>query len=285
MPNVGRPSRDCHLCRQRRVKVSISRGLYQTCLNDHSAQCDLRHPECERCIKLGKQCPGYRDESDSMFRVEDPTSFAAGVNRDHRRKRGGNTTQSSTRKTSNSPANTSDLGMSTAPPAQIILFGSSSLDQGPLLSALPTDDVARQPADSVVPSSPLVSPSLPLVESWETHVIPFCLDNLLPPRRQQRTELSFLAFLPDMVAELGRESPVGLACQAISWAFLASRTKTPEATSKRAMSYGQALTSTNAALREPFLQTRDDTLASVWLLSLYEVRLHHPFTNVMGSNR
>lgn len=42
--------------------------------------------------------------------------------------------------------------------------------------------------------------------------------------------------------------------------------------SMQAKTYGQALTATNAALQDPSLQTKDETLACIWLLSLYEVR-------------
>ncbi|KAH7367099.1 hypothetical protein B0T11DRAFT_50364 [Plectosphaerella cucumerina] len=57
MPNTGKPSRDCHLCRQRRVK------------------CDLARPSCQRCIKYGKPCPGYRDEQDLVFRHAAPAAL------------------------------------------------------------------------------------------------------------------------------------------------------------------------------------------------------------------
>ncbi|KAK4944417.1 hypothetical protein LTR10_016091 [Elasticomyces elasticus] len=205
-----------------------------------------------------------------MFRVEDPTSFAEGVNRDRRRRRGANTTQPSSRQTSKSPANTSDLGAPVAPLGQVTLTRSSSQAQGTPESSPPKEDLAIQLADSMVALASLVSPPRPLAESWETHMMPFCFDNLMQ-RRSPQTQLYFLGFLPDMVVELGRDSSVGLACQAISWAFLTNRTRAPEAVSKRTMTYGQALAMTNVALRDPSLQTRDDTLASVYLLSLYEL--------------
>ncbi|ODA81908.1 hypothetical protein RJ55_00413 [Drechmeria coniospora] len=50
MPNTGKPSKDCHLCRKRRVK------------------CDLGRPGCLRCIKYGVDCPGYRDQAELVFR-------------------------------------------------------------------------------------------------------------------------------------------------------------------------------------------------------------------------
>ncbi|OAA64927.1 Fungal transcriptional regulatory protein [Cordyceps fumosorosea ARSEF 2679] len=57
MPNTGRPSLDCHLCRQRRVK------------------CDLARPACQRCTKYGAVCPGYRDQQALVFRNADPSTL------------------------------------------------------------------------------------------------------------------------------------------------------------------------------------------------------------------
>ncbi|KAE8379709.1 hypothetical protein BDV26DRAFT_156031 [Aspergillus bertholletiae] len=53
MGNTGLPSKDCHLCRRRRVK------------------CDLARPGCLRCKKIGNDCPGYRDlgRLGSNFRI------------------------------------------------------------------------------------------------------------------------------------------------------------------------------------------------------------------------
>ncbi|KAK1977016.1 hypothetical protein LZ30DRAFT_753112 [Colletotrichum cereale] len=48
MPNIGKPSPNCHLCRQRRVK---------------------------RCVKYGVQCPGYRDDQDLRFLHTDSVTF------------------------------------------------------------------------------------------------------------------------------------------------------------------------------------------------------------------
>ncbi|KAK2060048.1 hypothetical protein LY76DRAFT_615356 [Colletotrichum caudatum] len=48
MPNIGKPSPNCHLCRQRRVK---------------------------RCVKYGVQCPGYRDDQDLRFQHTDSVTY------------------------------------------------------------------------------------------------------------------------------------------------------------------------------------------------------------------
>ncbi|KAK6227367.1 hypothetical protein QIS74_00922 [Colletotrichum tabaci] len=57
MPNTGKPSPNCHLCRQRRVK------------------CDLARPQCQRCIKYGVLCPGYRDDQDLLFQHTDAAAY------------------------------------------------------------------------------------------------------------------------------------------------------------------------------------------------------------------
>ncbi|EXJ71797.1 uncharacterized protein A1O5_05607 [Cladophialophora psammophila CBS 110553] len=74
-----------------------------------------------------------------------------------------------------------------------------------------------------------------------------------------------------MLSDAGEDSSIALACRAIGHAFLTSKVDTPETRSKRAVTYGQALKATNMALEDPLMQSQDETLASVWLLSLYEL--------------
>ncbi|KAJ9309741.1 transcriptional regulator family: Fungal Specific TF [Paecilomyces variotii] len=63
MPNTGKPSQGCQLCRQRRVK------------------CDPQRPECQRCIKYGVACPGYRDQQELMFRNANAATIEKRKNR------------------------------------------------------------------------------------------------------------------------------------------------------------------------------------------------------------
>ncbi|KAH7310062.1 C6 zinc finger protein [Rhexocercosporidium sp. MPI-PUGE-AT-0058] len=51
---TGRMSRGCESCRKLHTK------------------CDEKRPACSRCLRIGKKCTGYRDESDLMFRHTDP---------------------------------------------------------------------------------------------------------------------------------------------------------------------------------------------------------------------
>ncbi|KAI2626700.1 hypothetical protein GGR54DRAFT_481214 [Hypoxylon sp. NC1633] len=52
MVYCGKASQGCQNCRTRRIK------------------CDKKRPECSQCIRVGKKCPGYRDQLSLMFRDE-----------------------------------------------------------------------------------------------------------------------------------------------------------------------------------------------------------------------
>lgn len=52
MVNTGKPSGGCKLCRARRIK------------------CDEGKPACQKCIRIKKQCPGYRDPFEGKIRDE-----------------------------------------------------------------------------------------------------------------------------------------------------------------------------------------------------------------------
>ena len=49
MPYRGKPSKGCQECRKRKIR------------------CDQRTPGCLNCEKVGRPCPGYRDQTDLMF--------------------------------------------------------------------------------------------------------------------------------------------------------------------------------------------------------------------------
>ncbi|KAI0455377.1 hypothetical protein F5B21DRAFT_195438 [Xylaria acuta] len=52
MVYCGKASQGCQSCRTRRIK------------------CDKKRPECSQCIRIGKRCPGYRDQLSLLFRDE-----------------------------------------------------------------------------------------------------------------------------------------------------------------------------------------------------------------------
>ncbi|KAI0512578.1 hypothetical protein F5B22DRAFT_297379 [Xylaria bambusicola] len=52
MVYCGKASQGCQSCRTRRIR------------------CDKKRPECSQCIRVGKKCPGYRDQLSLIFRDE-----------------------------------------------------------------------------------------------------------------------------------------------------------------------------------------------------------------------
>ena len=74
MPNIGRPSRGCQECKDRKVKVRLQPLLLKAkSLMKSSFQCDQATPACKRCVRNDRQCSGYPSASDVIFR----NSFAA----------------------------------------------------------------------------------------------------------------------------------------------------------------------------------------------------------------
>jgi hypothetical protein len=69
MVYCGKPSKGCTHCRTRRIKVSgYSRAGCMSVADKF--KCDLVNPACSQCLRVGKLCPGYRDQLELMFRDE-----------------------------------------------------------------------------------------------------------------------------------------------------------------------------------------------------------------------
>jgi len=197
MPNTGRPSRDCHECRRRRVKVSCTdkRRWLQT----KTLQCDLVRPECQRCTRIGKRCPGYRDETSVLFRNEDMSSFAGpSANRDRRRS-----------KTDEG----SEIEHSESTTPQLLLGPNQSMGQ-----------FNFQYMNSMVMQHGWHSPPLrTLPEQWSQHAVPLVLCMLSAQRPDGLRYLGKAEFLPEMLSRQVEGAPLILCCKALGMAFLANK--------------------------------------------------------------
>ncbi|OQU98387.1 hypothetical protein CLAIMM_04182 [Cladophialophora immunda] len=186
-----------------------------------------------------------------MFRVESPTSFAQGVNRDRRRRR-------------LSPPQPSGPRRTSSPLAESMGSGKRTEEDNPPPRRLLDPDV-------VIFSGWYLFPTRQLAECWDSHALALAFSNISCPQRHKATlGLIDTNFLSSMVSEAGPDSSIVLACRAIGHAFLTRKNDRPETRSMRVETYGQALKATNEALEDPVTQMQDETLASVWLLSLYE---------------
>ncbi|KAK8924926.1 hypothetical protein VCV18_005352 [Metarhizium anisopliae] len=256
MPNTGRPSQDCHLCRQRRVKIasnaapSINTTLtaYNTAA-DPLSQCDLGRPGCQRCVKYGVECPGYRDQHDLVFRNANPSTVKK------RRKRAAAKEGGQDDSKSPSPA-----GTRSSTPASLVSNGEATFTFDSKTELLPL------PGDTV--STALTSISRPLTEHWTNHSVPIILN-----------VYSTLDFLHNIYRINPRNGPLVWAAHLFTRTYVTnirypvSVYKESEVENQRELGtyLGKTLSAVNTALKEPDGAFRDDVLATVWILANYEV--------------
>ncbi|PSR75244.1 hypothetical protein BD289DRAFT_487186 [Coniella lustricola] len=268
MPNVGRPSRDCHLCRKRRVK------------------CDLTKPRCVRCGKYGVVCPGYRPAAGLVFHNANMASL------------GGEAVCSASSSSSSSPlppaleptatpASTArrpkrdpSLGLPASPsstpqrpqyhwlpPLTTPLSESRSAHAVPLLISLYSSRAApaapaRQRLHRAGPT-PTTGPPPPPHQS-------------LPSTSSAQPSAAYYDVLLALLHRRGSE-PLQLAVEAQADAYLRNQSNDSfalrpcsESTVAATRSYGKALQALNRALQDPKERIRDGTLIAALLLSSHE---------------
>lgn len=226
------------MCRTRRIKVShypgrvssltIPRRLTST---HHQQQCDETKPTCNQCAKSRRQCPGYKDEFDLVFRNE----TQATERRARRASKKALTQKTTTEKSDSS---------------------SPELEVSPTFS----DDI-KSPLEQAVVSSL----NVPVEHQATCH---FIANFILLPSEGDRGFMDFIipllkqdssghlqhAFNACSIAYLNNRGGMG-----------------GRFSDKALHEYTKALNGTNAALRSTDSQLSDSTLAAVLLLGLFEV--------------
>lgn len=198
----------------------------------------------------GKRCPGYRDESNLIFKHESVNSLSglAGA-RDRRR------TKSEDPSARDAPSGSAI--------SEIIArqdTGKLSLDVGCLRKI--DDFVLREEYhDAFDPQTPYV---------WEENAVILAL-SLFSHDAGDYRNWGYMEFLPSMFEEASTQSPFKLACTALGLAFLANRFESPEARWMRDQAFGTALKATNSSLGDPKLSIQDEVPVAIWLLGNYEV--------------
>lgn len=212
-----------------------------------TVQCDLGRPECERCLRVGKRCPGYRDETSLLFRNEDATTLMGpSASRDRRR-------------LNIEEAFETDNPGSTAP---------QNLPQ-PTRSLAHFDFTAM---DSIVMQQGWHSHQLRLhPEQWGSLAVQLVLSMLSAQRPHGSRYFGKAEFLPAMLLRQNDEAALTLCCRALGLAFLTNKSGTDTANTIRDRAYGQALAAANGLVGDTVLCRTDEASVSVWLLSLYEV--------------
>jgi len=206
-------------------------------------------------MKIGKRCPGYRDETSMLFRNEDVSSLARpSASRDRRRSK------------TEEGSETEHSG-STTP--QQALTRVSSTETYPTL----TREVNFRQMDAIIMQQGWKSPPPRMLpEHWDAHAVPLVLSMFSAQEPNGHRYFGQAEFLSDILARQGDEAPVVLCCKALGLAFLANKSTIESARTLRNHVYGQALLAANGLVGDPILGREDEAAVSVWLLSMYEVR-------------
>ncbi|KEY64789.1 hypothetical protein S7711_08068 [Stachybotrys chartarum IBT 7711] len=256
MPNVGRPSKDCHLCRSRRVKVQPTPFVH----------CDLGRPACQRCIKYGAECPGYRAPQDLIFR--DDTFRAKG-----KRKRALDEALPQASKTTDSTHSHSPV------------LTSSESDVAPSLQPRPGEGASgRDSSCQISPRSSTSGVHLPLGQSINVHWTANSVSMVLHV-------YSALEFLQSAYRLVRDDSPLIWAAHLFSRTYVTnlqyptsmSRQSRQESEQELGGYLGKVLSSVNSALKDPTGPFRNDVLATIWVLTNYEL-LAGSFTDFGPNN-
>ncbi|KAF4998839.1 hypothetical protein FGRMN_2894 [Fusarium graminum] len=238
MPNTGKPSKDCHLCRSRRVK------------------CDLARPACQRCIKYGVECPGYRDEQELVFRNANPTTVKKRKKKTQQRALIESVVSFDTPSSSSSSPSSSNGDAAT--PSTIIGDDHELLPSSPKVIDLAKYANSR---DTLI-----LPPSIN--EHWTSHSIPILLD-----------VYDTLDFLHDVFKTAGPQGPLLWATHLFARTYItnvryptAIDNGSVEQSDRELGTYlGKTLNSISQALKTPGGAMRDDVLATIWILTNYEL--------------
>ncbi|ROW12635.1 hypothetical protein VMCG_00372 [Cytospora schulzeri] len=283
MVYCGKPSKGCVNCRERKIR------------------CDQRQPGCGQCEKRQKQCSGYRNLVDLMFRDE-----SSHVINKARKKR----TQPPLDKTA--PSRKGAIPTPTASqPSSIGSDSSTSPEQlswTPAASSASIADPCGQP-DAVIPLrgwSPAQSPpTKPLLDSKcdargrevsrSEHRRPPLVDasasisySLSPSLQERGINLFVARYITvsenlshhryDFVLDLWKPNtsepehdPVLAGITAVGLVGVAEMNRSDAILNAARQSYGKALCLTNAALRDPGEAVKDTTMLSVLVLGLFEM--------------
>ncbi|RDL31790.1 Zn2 DNA-binding protein [Venustampulla echinocandica] len=213
------------MCRTRRIK------------------CDETKPTCNQCAKSRRQCPGYKDDFDLVFRNETQAT--------ERRARRTLTTgkQSNIRVTIQNPH--------------------------PALSSAPNDGsnltiTSTSGADMAMALASPMSLSIPIEQQAPCY---FMSNFVLAPSNDAGTPRGYFDFLAPLMKNEHPDSQLASAFSAVAMASLANR---PNSKSRKelkyisVMQYAKALKATNLALQDPSKQKTDQTLAAILMLGFYE---------------
>ncbi|KAK1483038.1 hypothetical protein CABS01_02774 [Colletotrichum abscissum] len=218
-------------------------------------------PQCQRCIKYGVQCPGYRDDDGMRFQNADPTSF------ERRKKKRNHQHQDQDDEaalTTNSRTGT----------LQIIEF-TPELSTAASISTSASPGSSRQPSRQSTPATSVttdtttstqLSVALPVLKTirqhWTAESIPLVLGFY-----------ESLDFLPGLFRGAGQNHCLVLTGQVFTRAYMINKFRPRADYRELSIVLGHALAAVQEAIRNPKTYTSDSTIVAVWLLGNYELMI------------
>ena len=223
----------------------------------NTPKCDRAEPACNRCQKIGKICPGYRLESELLFKDQTEKTVA----RSRRRGESGkpSTSPPATLNSQHSPESQEDDGLNA---------GDDVFAERPRITPISCpQQVSTQSLSPFTGIPPHVANPLP---PNDQAICIFMADYVQAP--QNGWPQGHLEFLPSMLHNARSDSCLPRAVYAVAYRYLYNLIGQPSMQSHARYYYSQSLESIHEALEGPLERLYDSTLLAVWLVGLYEVR-------------
>jgi hypothetical protein len=216
-------------------------------------QCDEGRPSCGQCLKSNRDCQGYRNENDLLFRNETEVTERR-VKRTTHGKRA-------------SPHSSSSSGSSRSPtPGTPSAFN-------PLTVILPdhSEDYSPKAVDSWALSIPRS-----LNQSHEQTALTYFFSHFILVPRHSQVSRGYLEYLLPLYINTSLDSALSAATSAISLATFGNHPDRKYLLDTAQGKYSEALIKVNRALQDPLQAKQDDTLMTILLFSLFEVGSDRP---------
>ncbi|KAJ5702969.1 hypothetical protein N7488_010517 [Penicillium malachiteum] len=197
-------------------------------------KCDEGRPGCRNCTIYGRPCPGYRPTPDSVFRNE--------TTKVERQLKKGTVFVSTSA--------SSIVSQNSESPGTLGHYNGNASRSNNSLSLITVADA-----------------------SWEERAVCYFFDQFISPPDKE-TGMGHLAYLPVLYSRIRQQNP---ASSSLPWALEATALMTlgnvsqaPQLILQARRGYGRALSTLRRALASPTEALKDETFASVVLLSLFE---------------
>lgn len=229
-------------------------------------KCDEKRPTCGQCHKSGRDCPGYQDEFDLVFRDENKAMAKKA------KKASGSSAKSTGSQSSpsdRSPSSTFESSPSTSPYLSRSRT-SSSPNQGQLMivpsyATSPDEDAFQSflwNLENAVPQALSFPP--------EFEAVPFFFKNFVDLPQQAESMRGYLELLVPLYNQSRPSSALHLATNSVALAACCNYPDKQHLRPDAAATYGKALRKLNEELKDPVDGKTDESILAILLFSLYE---------------